>query len=152
LAAALRLAPALQFLSRIAQTDTRYTMAAWIAATLPRGALVHLNAPYNVPLDPAWFTVTQNFGGQYRTIHEVIASGVQYVVIGDSWRFDQARQRGIVGEAVLQELDRYYADWEARLIPLAHIDRPRWIGEDEPPPTASIWHHPGMTVYAVMPP
>jgi hypothetical protein len=147
--AAMPLIPAVQFVAYLGQEDTRYAMARWVSDYVPRGAHIHLNGPYNLPLDPAWYTVTQNFGGQYPTVDEVIASGAQYVVISDAWAFDLARQRSIVGDDVLRELAAYYADWEARLIPLAHIGRARRVGDGEPPNASAIWHHPGLTVYAV---
>src|SRR5690606_9090433 len=55
------LIPAVQFDAYVSQPDTRYQMQAWVYEHLPRGAHVHLSAPYNVPLDPADYTTTQTY-------------------------------------------------------------------------------------------
>jgi hypothetical protein len=147
--AAMPLTPTVEFLALLRQPDTRYTMAAWVSSHLPRGTHIHLNGPYNLPLDPAWYTMSQNFGGQYPTIETVIEAGAQYVVISDAWAFDVTRQRAITGDEVVRDLMTYYSTWERRLIPLAHIGRVRRIGDIELPNASAVWHHPALTVYAV---
>ncbi|MCK6581356.1 MAG: hypothetical protein L6Q98_24965 [Anaerolineae bacterium] len=146
---AVPLLPTLQVVSRFSQRDTRYLMQAWIEENIPHGARVHLNGQYNVPLDPAHYLVSQNFGGEYPPLDDLLAEGLDYVVISDAWAFDWGRTREYIAPETLMQLSAYLADWQTRLRPLARLDRPTWIGQGEPLHTASIWGHPGLTVYCV---
>ncbi|MBK8024109.1 MAG: hypothetical protein IPK19_22430 [Chloroflexi bacterium] len=146
---AVPLTPTLQVVSRLHQRDTRYTMQAWIEANIPHGARIHLWGQYNVPLDPAHYTTTQNFGGQFLTLDELLAEGMDYLVVSDTWSFEWDRSPEFIPAESLAALDAAEADWSTRLKMMARIDRPTWIGQGEPPHTASIWHHPGVAIYCV---
>jgi hypothetical protein len=128
--------------------DTRYLMQAWIETHVPYGARVHLNGPYNVPLDSTHYTVTQNFGGDLVPLADLRADGVEYVVMSDAWYFDAERSREIASSEHLQEIRDYVASYAVMPV-IASIDRPRWTGYDWMMHTATVWHHPGLTLYCL---
>lgn len=129
--------------------DTRYMMQAWIETHIPHGSIIHLNGPYNVPLDAAHYEVTQNFGGDYVPLESLRAAGVEYMVMSDAWQFDAERSHEIVSLETLQEIRDYVASFSGLPV-IASIERPQWTGYDWMMHTATIWHHPGLTVYCLI--
>jgi len=126
--------------------DTRYVMQAWIYDHLPAGSRIHLNGPYNVPLDEAVYTWTQEFGGELLTIEDALATGADYIILSDAWYFDVERSGEIVPEADRQHIREYLIAYQG-LTEIARIERPIFPGYDWTMNTASYWHNPGLTIY-----
>jgi len=140
------LAISLLFVYRVATPDNRLRAQAWVYAHVPRGASVYLLGPYNVPLDPLDYEVTQTFGREADP-EDVAASDADIVIYSDAYPHlvlrdpslsapeHLARERGI--QQVLAE------DW----VELQHFDRWPWPGENLPPDDVSYWHQMGITIY-----
>ncbi len=139
-----------QLVRQFTRTDTRYQMQQWIYDHLPRGSHIQLNGPYNVPLDPAYYVTSQNFGGEFVPLSDLYPQGVDYVVISDAWYHDEDRSHEFISADYLQQIHDYLAPFEA--LPLvARLDRPALLGDDSVMYTATVWHNPGLTVYCLTP-
>ncbi len=140
------LAISLLFVTRVATPDNRLRAQAWVYAHVPRGARVYLLGPYNVPIDPLDYEVTQTFGREADP-EDVAASEADILIYSDAYPHivlrdpslsapqHLARERGIL--QVLAE------DW----LELKHFDRWWWPGENLPPDDVSYWHQMGITIY-----
>lgn len=140
----------LQVVSLLAQRDTRYRMQTWLYSALPQGAQIHLVGPYNIPLDPAVFRVTQSFADQPMPSPDALrARGVQYLVLSDAWYHDVLRS----GEVIPADFQSVISDYLTALNDdsprIAWIDRPALIGSDWIMHSASYWHQPGLTLYCL---
>jgi hypothetical protein len=138
----------LQVVQIFSLLDTRLMMQTWIYEKLPPGSRIHLAGPYNVPLDPAIYPSTQDYAGQHTSLDQLQANGVDYVIVSDAELHDTERSREIVPSELLREVQVNYAEYAVLPI-VAHIDRPQWTGYDWMMHTATIWHHPGLTIYCV---
>jgi hypothetical protein len=130
--------------------DTRAEMAAWIQTRLPAGARIHLNGPYNVPLDETRYRLSQNFGGDLVPLTTLQEAGVEYVVFSDAWYNDEFRAREINSESYRATLAAYLSSYDASVSQIARIDRPSLIGDTWVMHTASVWHQPTIAVYVVL--
>lgn len=140
---------ALQFDVLINQRDTRYRMQAWVYEHLPRGAHVHLSAPYNVPLDPADYVTTQTYIDDFTPPDALREQGADYVILSDAWLHEISRSAGFMPPAFVRQVQGYFASFDAGLTRVAAIDRPDWFGADWIMHTASYYHHPGLRVYCL---
>lgn len=134
--------PALQTVVRFTQPDTRELMQAWINATLPQGAPIHLAGSYNVPLDTGDYVLSEDLSCR-TSLAKIMNSGVNYIVYSDAAMFFMARddvRDDLMGPecAAFQQLPR-----------LAWIDRPAMCGDTLMPNNAAYWHNPGLIVYCV---
>lgn len=77
-----------------------------------------------MPLDPAHYTTTQNFGGQFLTLDELLADGMDYLVVSDTWSFEWNRSPEFIPAESLAAQDAAEANWSTRLKMMARIDRP----------------------------
>jgi hypothetical protein len=138
-----------QFVRQLAQPDTRQLMQVWIYEHLPRGSTVHLNGPYNVPLDAADYTWTQNYAADLVSLEELRNQNVDYMILSDAWYYDTLRSGEIVPEDYHQQLRAYLATFEQGAVKIGWIERPAWTGYDWVMHTASYWHNPGLAVYCL---
>ncbi|MDX2160462.1 MAG: glycosyltransferase family 39 protein [bacterium] len=145
---AIPLSLSVQLVRLLSQTDTRYIMQAWIEQHVPHGTRIHLDGPYNVPLDDAHYRWSQSFAGDLPSLDALIDEGVEYVVVSDSW-YHEVQYSDIVAEADKAMIRDHLADYEARLEWVATIERPVWWGRDGFMVTASAWHHPSLILYRV---
>ena len=134
-----------QFVHLLRQPDTRLLMQQWVYQHVPPGATIHLNGPYNVPLDMADYPWTQNYGTQYPPVAEV--AGADYVLLSDAWYVDVLRSGAIIREDYLTAMRDYLDSYENALPRVAWIERPVWFGSDALMHTASYWHQPGLVLY-----
>ncbi len=138
-----------QFVHLLNQPDTRQIMQEWVYTHLPVGSRLHLNGPYNVPLDHADYVWSQNYATQYPPVEEMLENGVDYVILSDAWYHDVLRSGEIINAEYLQEMRDYLAKLDNSFTRLAYIPRPQWPGSDSLMHTPSYWHNPGMIVYCV---
>ncbi len=101
-----------------------------------------------MPLDPAYYDWTQNFGGEFVTLDDLKAEGVEYVLLSDLFYHDIERSAEIAAPAYLDQIETYLAPFKA-LPEVAHIDRAVLLGDDWMMYTVTPWHNPGITVYCV---
>lgn len=134
------------FAIRIASPDTRISAEAWINEHVPAGTSVYLLGPYNVPVDPQEFMVTQTYGGEAQA-DDVRASDAQILVYSDAYPFSVLRDPDL---STTEDLERERAiqqvlaeEWTA----LAHFERWPWPGENLTPDDVSYWHQIGITIY-----
>ena len=128
----------------LTQPDTRQVMQAWVVDHLPHGATIHLAGAYNLALDPADFTVTQNFGDVFPTLEEMRATGADYLILSDALYFDALQAEG--DPQGVASTRQYLAQFEA-LPRLAWISRPTWPGSASVHGSVRIWHDPALTIY-----
>lgn len=145
------LALTLPFVRQLTQPDTRDLLLVWANDHLPPGARVHLNGPYNVPLDPADYPWTQTYGGQLITPAELRAAGVDYMIVSDAWFHEVLRAPAMTPPDYAAELRAYLAGLDAAFPRIAWIERPVWAGYDWMTHTPSYWHNPGLAVYCLNP-
>lgn len=143
------LAQTLPFVQQLTQPDTRQIMLAWVYDHLPQGARVHLNGPYNVPLDPAAYPWTQTYGGQLIAPDELRAAGVDYMILSDAWYHDVLRSTAMTPPDYARSLRAYLDSIEAAFPRMAWIERPVWVGYDWMTHTPSYWHNPGLAIYCL---
>jgi hypothetical protein len=142
------LIPALQYDVLVSQPDTRYQMQQWVYDHLPRGANIHLSAPYNVPLDPADYTTTQTYIDDFTPPETLRDQGADYVILSDAWLHDVQRSAEFMTPEFVTQVRDYYASYDA--LPLvAEVARPQWVGPNWIMHTASYWHHPGLRLYCL---
>lgn len=140
----------LQVVSLLAQRDTRYRMQAWVYAALPTGAHIHLLGPYNIPLDPAMFTVTQSFADQpMPSADRLRVSGVEYVVLSDAWYHDVLRSGAVIPLDYQVAIQDYLIAVDRDWARIAWIERPTVVGSDWIIHSASYWHQPRLTLYCL---
>ena len=136
--------------SRQLKPDTRHIMQAWFAQHVPKGAQVHLNGPYNLPLDSEDYNWSQTYGGQLISPDELTALGADYMVVSDAWYQHIFNSGEVMKADYLQTLADYLALIDERYELIASIDRPQWTGYDWGiAHTASYWHNPGLKVYCL---
>jgi hypothetical protein len=138
----------LQVVRMFATPDTRLAMQTWIYEHLPPGTRIHRAGPYNVPLDPAIYPATQDFGGQHTPLEQLLAEGVDYVIFSDAYLHDFERSREIVPLELLEQTRTEYGEYTV-FPEVARIERPEWTGYDWMMHTATVWHHPGLTIYCL---
>jgi hypothetical protein len=170
------LIPSIQFVYQLTQPDTRQLMQEWVYKHLPRGGHIHLLGPYNVPLDAADYTWTQNFapalipieqlrgkqpldspllqmgeGGDFVPLEELQPEQIDYVILSDAWYFSIERSGEYVPADYIQQIHDYLATFDQSLVEVARIERPVWTGYDWMMNSASYWHNPGLFVYCLHP-
>jgi hypothetical protein len=131
---------------RIATPDTRLRAQEWIYTHVPRGTSIYLLGPYNVPLDPLDYRITQTYAAEAgpEAVRNTTATLIVYsdaypfVVLRD-WRVSSPR--AIAREEAICDL--LAAEW----IPLKHFSRMPWVGDHLPPDDISYWFQVGITVY-----
>lgn len=140
------MAISIMFAVRIAAPDNRIDAEKWINENIPTGTSVYLLGPYNVPVDPQKYVVTQTYGGEAQ-IDDVRASGAQIIVYSDAYPFSVLRDPHI---SLPEDVEREHAirqvlseGWTR----LAHFDRWPWPGEHLAPDDVSYWHQIGITIY-----
>jgi hypothetical protein len=134
----------------LAQPDTRNIAQAWVEAHIPHGARIHLDGPYNIPLDPAHYTVSQTFGGTLPALDALRAQGVEYVLVSDAWYNDTLRSGEYVPADALATVRAHLAAYSTGAVWLAEVVRPPLPGRDWPMHTASVWHSPGLRIYRLI--
>jgi hypothetical protein len=149
LAAALLVWPALLsvlFVYRIVTPDNRERAQAWIYQHVPRGSTVHLLEPYNVPVDPLDYRVSESYARQVGP-DRLRETNVQVIVYSDAYPFLVLRdpalssEKGIAKEKTIREM--LETDW----IELARFKRMPWPGENLPPDDVSYWHQMEIVIY-----
>jgi hypothetical protein len=127
--------------------DTRELAQQWITTTIHNSEHIHLVGPYNVPLDPMYYTTTQDFGHRYQTTAQIRENGAGVVVVSDAVSFLYNSAEPYIPSTlpayVRDELDSY----AQTLQEIARFERPRWLGDNWPLNTASYFHNPALTVY-----
>ena len=74
-----------QMVRQFTVPDTRTQMQRWMYANLPEGAPVHLNGPYNVPLDAALYPWTHTYAYDFPSAAAMREEyGADYVVVSDA--------------------------------------------------------------------
>lgn len=130
--------------------DTRIVMQTWVYDHLPRGSRIHLNGPYNVPLDSADYHWTQTYAGNLVDPDMLLAENVDYMILSGAWYDLLVSSREVVPGDYLQNVLDYLTMLSQRLPRVAYINRPMWTGSDwGVHNTARYWHHPGLTVYCL---
>lgn len=143
--------PTLQVVMMFNQADTRYIMQAWVFDNLPRGAHIHLDGPYNVPLDETLYMVSQSYGtGDFIPLEALYAEGVEYVIVSDAW-FRHFERTPYVSPDEVERVRAYVTRYEESGEVLFSVPRPVMFGSDYPMHSASYWHHPALTLYCVTP-
>ncbi len=145
------LVPAVQYDLLVSAPDTRQQMQAWVYEHIPRGAHVHLSAPYNVPLDPADYTSTQTYIDDLTPPETLRDQGADYVILSDAWLHDVSRSAEFMPPAFVVQVQAYYASYDTELPLLARVERPQWVGPNWIMHTASYWHDPGLSLYCLTP-
>jgi 4-amino-4-deoxy-L-arabinose transferase-like glycosyltransferase len=149
LAAALLAWPALLsllFVYRITTPDNRERAQAWLYQHVPRGSTVHILEPYNVPVDPLDYRVSESFARQVEP-EQLQETRVQVIVYSDAYAWVVLRDpalssaKGIAREKAIQDI------LETEWIKLATFKRMPWPGENLPPDDVSYWHQMGITIY-----
>ncbi len=143
------LALTLPFVRQLTQPDTREIVLAWVYDHLPRGARVHLNGPYNVPLDPTDYPWTQTYGGQLIAPDELLVAGVDYMILSDAWYHNVLRSTAMTPPDYADDLRAYLDGLDAAFPRIAWIERPVWAGYDWMTHTPSYWHNPGLVLYCL---
>lgn len=134
---------------QFATPDTRYTAQAWVHANIPAGTRIHLDGPYNVPLDATVYEWTQTYSvSQLPALDDLRAAGVAYVIVSDAWG-QHFRRTGYIDPAEVERVTAHFAAYEAALERVYGVPRPNLPGGDEPMHTASYWHHPRVLIYRV---
>ncbi|MGQ9887444.1 MAG: hypothetical protein ACUVSX_03045 [Aggregatilineales bacterium] len=139
----------LPFVRQLTQLDTREIMLAWIYDHVPRGAIFHLNGPYNVPLDPADYPWTQTYGSQLVALDDLRAAGVDYMIVSDAWYHDTLRATPMTPPDYARDLQAYLDSIDSAFPRIAWIARPVWAGYDWMTHTPSYWHNPSLTLYCL---
>lgn len=145
------LIPAVEFVERLTVPDTRYQMQHWVYDHVPRGANIHLSGPYNVPLDPADYPTTQTYIDDFTPPDVLRAQGADYIILSDAWLHDVTRSAEFMPPEFVQQVQAYYASYDAALTLVARVERPQWFGPNWIMHTASYWHHPGLSLYCLTP-
>jgi len=167
------LVPSVQLVHQFAQPDNRQIMQQWVYEHLPRDAHIHLLGPYNVPLDAADYTWTQNFAralvpldqlrgeqpldtplltmgeGDLVPVEELHPREIDYIILSDAWYFSIQRSGEYVPADYIQQIRDYLATFDQSLTEIARIERPVWSGYDWLMQSASYWHNPGLVVYCM---
>lgn len=131
---------------RIATPDTRLRAQEWIYAHVPRGTPIYLLGPYNVPLDPLDYAITQTYAAEAGP-DAVRASAAPIIVYSDAYPFAVLRDprvsspRAIAREEAIRDL--LTTEWFA----LRHFARMPWPGERLSPDDVSYWFQMGITIY-----
>ncbi|MEM6527704.1 MAG: phospholipid carrier-dependent glycosyltransferase [Chloroflexota bacterium] len=139
----------LQAVWRFSVDDTRFVAQAWIRENIPEGTLLHLNGPYNVPIDYARYDWSQTYGGQeLPDIETLRADGVQYIIESDAWVHHMERA-GFIPDAVMaqQRTALSYDDDGAESV--YRVDRLPLLGANHPMHSLTFWHNPAITVYCI---
>ncbi len=166
------LAPSVQLVYQFAQPDTRQFMQQWVYERIPRGAHIHLLGPYNVPLDAADYTWTQNFAqnlipleqlrgdepldaplqmmgdDDFELVEQLQPGQIDYIILSDAWYFSVERTEYAPPDYAHRVRD-YLATFDQSLTEIARIERPVWTGYDWLMQSASYWHNPGLMVYCM---
>lgn len=141
--------PTAQVVYQFNQTDTRYIMQQWIFENVPQGATIHLDGPYNVPLDATLYNVSQTYGtGEFRTLEELINAGVEYVIVSDAW-FRHFERALYVDRDEVERVTTHIQAYDDQAQSLFTLPRPQISGYHDPMHTASYWHHPALTLYCL---
>jgi hypothetical protein len=131
---------------RIATPDTRLRAQEWVYAHVPRGTPIYLLGPYNVPLDPLDYPITQTYATE-AGVDDVRATTAPLIVYSDAHPFVALRDRrassprAIARETAIRDL--LMTEWH----PLRHFARMPWPGERLPPDDVSYWSQIGITIY-----
>lgn len=131
---------------RLTIPDTRLQAQEWIYSHVPRGTSIYLLGPYNVPLDPLDYAITQTYATEAGS-EEVRNTAASLIVYSDAYPFVALRNprvsspRAIAREEAIRDL--LNTEW----IVLKHFARVPWPGERLPPDDISYWFQMGITIY-----
>ncbi|MEL6270345.1 MAG: phospholipid carrier-dependent glycosyltransferase [Chloroflexota bacterium] len=139
----------LQAVWRFSVDDTRFVAQAWIHENIPEGTLLHLNGPYNVPIDYARYEWNQTYGGQdLPDIETLRANSVQYIIEADAWVHHMERAGFIPDDVMAQQRTALsYSDDGVAVV--HHVERLALVGANHPMHSLTFWHNPAITVYCV---
>ncbi|MGJ3237641.1 MAG: ArnT family glycosyltransferase [Anaerolineae bacterium] len=140
----------LQFNYLIIKPDTRELMQQWLYEQLPAQARIHLVGSYNVALDESFFDVSQTYD-QFISFDELLADGVDYVVVSDAYFNNIALTDEVGTLEVVAQAKAYIADYLQHPDRLAWIDRPQVLFADNPLHLASYYHNPSLYVICINP-
>ncbi len=131
---------------RLATPDTRLRAQEWIYAHVPRGTPIYLLGPYNVPLDPLDYPVTQTYAAEtgpeaVRTVDAPI------LVYSDAYPFVALRDRRLASDRAIAREEGIRQVLETEWVPVRHFARMPWPGERLPPDDISYWFQVGITIY-----
>lgn len=134
------------FAHRIATPDTRQRAQEWIYAHIPRGTSIYLLEPYNVPLDPLDYTLTQTFGGEAGP-EQVQASTAQVIVYSDTFPMLVLRDASLSSDWEIAREEGIRQVLANEWIELKRFERWPWPGENVPPDDVSYWHQMEIVIY-----
>lgn len=141
-----------QFSWQMAQEETRLQMTAWIYDHVPQGSHIHLQGPYNIPLDPALYSTSQTYALAFPNPSKLVATeGAEYLVLSDAIYNHYWRSPMMYPPEFLAEARAYLETLDAQFTRVQHIPRPPLIGTREYVHTASYWHNPALTLYCLTP-
>jgi hypothetical protein len=144
---AVPLAYAVRFDASAARPDTRERAQAWVYAHVRPGEHVHLVGPYNVPLDPAAYTTSQDFGHDYQAPEAIRAAGTSVVIVSDARSFLYNAAESWIPSDIPALTRDLLAAYDAAMVEVARFERQRWPGDLWPLDTAAYWHNPTIIVY-----
>jgi MFS family permease len=135
------------FAYRITIPDSRMHAQEWIYEHVPHGSQVYLLGPYNVPLDPLDYQITQTFKGE-ATPDDVRQSKAQIIVYSDAAPFVTQRAPSLTDDPAAVAAEKEIAQvLQSGWIELARFKRMSWPGENLPPDDVSYWHQIEIVIY-----
>ena len=139
----------IQAVRMFSQPDTRQIMLQWIHDHIPPGARFFVNGSYNVPLDPAIYTVAHHLDGYVSELPS--GKEIDYLILSDARANDILRSVSIVPKQVEQEQRDYLRQLDSTYTRLAEIARPVWTGSESMMNLAVHYHNPGLVLYCLNP-
>ena len=131
---------------RITALDNRMLAQAWVYEHVPKETSVYLLNPYNAPIDPLDYDVSQTYGGQ-ATPESVLQSDAQIIVYSDTFAFVTLRDpaasdpNSVANERAI--IEALQTDW----VELKRFVRRYWPGQAWPPDDVSYWHQMEIVIY-----
>ena len=147
LLAAMPLAYAINFDALLSRPDTRELAQRWVAEHVRRGEPVHLVGPYNVPLDPADYPTTQDFGHTYQPPDALREQAVGLAVVSDAVNFLFDGAEPLIPSPLPAQVRAALAAYDDAMTWVLRVERPRWWGDSWPLSTAAYFHNPTIRVY-----
>ncbi len=136
----------LLFVYRIVTPDNRERAQTWLYQHVPRGSTVHLLEPYNVPVDPLDYRVSQSFAREVGP-KQLSGMNVQVIIYSDAYPFLVLRDPALSSAKTITREEELRDILETGWIKLATFKRMPWPLENLPPDDVSYWHQMGITIY-----
>jgi hypothetical protein len=143
------LLPTLSVVRALTVTDTRYIAQAWAYDNIPHGSRVHLDGPYNVPLDRTLYDTSYTYGtGDLLTLDDIRAAGVEYVIVSDAW-FRHFERTPYIDAALVADVTAHLNALASELERMYTVPRLYQMGMNDAMHSASYWHQPEIRIYRV---